>query len=587
MGIVLRITEQQIRQGLRGLPDGSPDYEAIWQRICTEVKLRRSGWNEQPGLPAEKPTASRARRWVIAASAAAVVAASGGTAVYFDHAANRVRTAADAGQKLEAYAEAEGVRLTLNNAAIGRQPLTEEEQMSLRMSLRDTAGRSFELAEFGESTLTDLDTGQKLEISGTKRNIFRRDAQGEDPVLTQYFSGSLPAAGETKRYRLTMKDLFFNQTVETPLEGEFAAGNEYVAIPEEDLKIKITAYDWVSGGDRLNLKYEANRDWPDSQSGDLPSVFAKEPGKIVIKNGEKPLTSPVWGSIGAEQTWSRNTSFTFRKPEGQQIEDLSFAYAYVKTIDKANGEWTIDFAVEGSQAAESDYTLKIDGQQALEERTGMTLPEAVVSPFEVSIPVNRQEGNDGLSRGQFLFYRDILLQVGDLEIPGFQAPIPGQPYVPPGIDPKSPENITFNLVPDAVADLSGKSLTLKLRNAVVVNEYPDVWTAIEPPGDQSQSFSEIMPDQSVMAYKVTRKGKDVHVQTLTENKFYLIGGTRLKVDGRMYESDPNETSSKYDGDFGYRTDVFKNVPEGSDFSINAGPYGVYDSSRDLDLPISD
>ncbi|MEJ8306537.1 hypothetical protein [Saccharibacillus sacchari] len=583
---MLRVAEQQIRKGLQALPDHGPDYDSMWQRIRTEVERRRSGWNEQVDTSNDKRFVSRSRQWIMAASAAAVVIAAGGTAAYFSPSEGSEPTAADVGQQLQATAEVDGVRLTLNNAAIGLQPLAEENQMSLRMTLNDTQGRSFDAAEFGEATLTDLDTGKNLERSGTKRDLFRQEAPGEDYALTQYFAGSLPVAGETKRYRLTMKDLFLNETAETPLGNELVEGQEYAVIPEDDLRIKINAYDWGSGDQRLNVSYEANKDWPKSQSDSLPSTFTKEPGKLTIKNGEKLLTSPVWGSINAEQVWSRNTTFMFHNVNGEKPQDLTFFYAYVKTVDKANGEWTIDFTVQGSQAAASDYTLSIDGQQSLEERTGMKLPEAIASPFRIKIPVIRQEADAKQSAGRFLFYQETILQVDDMEIPGLQAPIPGQEYVPPGIDPKAPETITFNLAQDSLSDLSGKSLTLKLRNAVVMNEYPEIWTSIEPPAAQAQSVKETMPDQSIMAYKVTRKGKDVHVQTLTENKFYLISGTQLKVDGKTYESDSNETSSKYAGDFGYRIDVFKNVPEGSDFSINAGSYGVYDSSRDLDLPIS-
>ncbi|NGZ74885.1 hypothetical protein [Saccharibacillus alkalitolerans] len=459
------ITEQQIKQGMSLLSDGSPDYGEMWNRIRAEVERRRSGWVEETSVIENKRGVSRARRWALAASAAAIVVAAGGTAIYFDQQTEVIPT--EMGQKIDASAEVGGVELTLSSVAIGRKPLEEEQQMALRLRLTDLQKRGFGTVEFGEATLTDLSSGQNLAVSGDKRNLFEFEEGGSASTLTQYFEGNLPAGGESRQYRLTLKDA---------------------------------------------------------------------------------------------------------------------TYSTAQTIDSIQGDWVVEFTVEGEQAASATYAVPIEEQAAIEERTGLKLGEAQISPFEIRIPVIREQGFS-VDQGDFMYYKDSTLKVDNIGVQGLWTPLPGREQAQPGLDPNAPETLYFNLAANSLEDVRKSSLTLQLRNAVVKRSYPDIWTPVAPPSETAQSVSETLPDQSVMAYKVKREGKDIHVHIQTRNDFFMITGTRLRVDGKTYERSESESYSKYNGDTGFQVDVFKNVPEGSEFAINAGEYGVYDSSRDLDIPI--
>lgn len=462
-----RITEQQVKQRMRDLSDGSPDYDEMWSRIQLEVNRRRSGWSEQPNVPEPKRGISRARRWAIAASAAAVLATAGGAAVYFNPLTQQEEMTTEMGQQVGISAEAEGIEVTLNSVVVGRKPSEQDNQIALHLSLTDLRNRGFNTFEFESMTLTDLDTGENLSIQ-SDRSLFQPDeANPIIQTLTQYFESNLSADSQNKKYRLTLNNLTYSTT---------------------------------------------------------------------------------------------------------------------QIVDTIQQEWTLDFTVKNGETVTFGYDLPIQDQTALEQRTGMQLQAAEVGPFELRIPLTRvqQTTVDGF---RFLYYEDVSLRVNDKEVKGRWNPLPLNSKQLAKIGPDASETLYFNFVDYALEDVRDRSLTLQLRNAVVVHEYPDLWTAVPPPTEQAQRLQQPMPDEYVMDYKVTREGSDIHVQTLTKNKFTMVSGTKLKVDGKLYKSDPHRASNKYVGDFGYQIDVFPNVPEGSDFSINAGTYRVQDASRDVDIPI--
>lgn len=463
-----RITEQHVQQRMRNLSDGSPDYDEMWSRIQLEVKRRRSGWSEQPKMPSEeKRGVSRARRWVMAASAAAILATAGGAAVYFNPLMQQEVTMIEMGQQVGISTEVEGIEVMLNSVVVGRKPSEQDNQIALHLSLSDLQNRGFNTFEFEQMTLTDLDNGEDLPMLGS-RNLFQSDGDSlTNQTLTQYFESNLSADSQNKKYRLTLKNLTYSTT---------------------------------------------------------------------------------------------------------------------QIVDTIPGDWVIDFTIENGKAVTFGYTLPIEEQAALEERTGMQLEAAEVGPFELRIPLIRVQKSAADGSG-FMYYEEASLRVDEKEVKGRWNPKPINVNMLADVGPNAPEALYFNLVDYGLDDVRDRSLTLQLRNAVVINEYPDLWTTVAPPTDQAQRFQQTMPDQTVMDYKVTRQGSDVHVQTLTKNKFQMMSGTKLKVDGELYRSDPHQAQNKYVGDFGYQIDVFPNVPEGSDFSINAGTYRVQDASRDLDIPI--
>ncbi|OWR33075.1 hypothetical protein CDO73_00780 [Saccharibacillus sp. O23] len=467
-----RITEAQIKQQFRDLPDGNPNYDEMWKRICAETERRRAGWTEHAAVSEPKRAVSRARRWAMAAAAAAVLAAAGGTAVYFDVFPNKEIVYTEMGQKIGISSESQGVEVTLNSVAVGPRALEQKNQMALRIHLTDSAKRGLTEVQTEQTILTDLDSGRELNrLQEYNDNVFVYDEDKGGWTLTQYFESDLSPEDGTKHYRLTF-------------------------------------------------------------------------------NGLK--------------------------------------YATEQTLDSLQGEWVIDFEVEARNlfAATYDMPIQDQNQSAFEKRTGVKLEAAKVSPFEVRIPVVRDRKYAPDQAG-FVYYEDIVLQTDDKKIPGTWAPNPEreEEFQPEGVDPNGPESLYFNLTDYGLDDINEKSLTLRLRGAIVVNDYPEAWTPVAAPTETPQKVQAKMPDGSVIDYKVTRKGKDVQMQTPNRKELQVVGGTKLKVDGKLYESDPAQTLSKFTQDNGFRIDVFKNVPEGKEFSVNAGTYRVQDSSRDISIPI--
>ncbi len=575
-----QITEQHIQQKMRSLPDGSPNYEEMWSRIRLEVERRRSGWSEQTETVPEKTVFSRARQWTLAASAAAVIATAAGTAVYLEQRAAEPEaiTADPAGQRVDASAEVDGVKLSLDNAVIGYQQTDGTTQMALQMSLSGLEGQAFDDAAFQTATLTDVDSGTSTPIEA----FFNVDEGSDRLTLTRYIQENLPAAGEKRQYRLKMTDLHVNDRVEVPLENP-AEGKSYEIIPADDFRFELSAYRWTAKDTKLSLEYRTNHaePVPDIYDSQKHETQVQHRGFIWAKNGDtviKPKESR-YGENG------KTEFFDFGNLTGQERNNLQFVYSYAQTVKKVEGEWSIDFTVEGSTATPAAESVPIPDTAALEERTGMTLAEAQVTPFEVRIPVTRQDDSSVLQDGKFMYYNRMILQAGEFETKGMQAPIPGLPYNPIEGVTTDGETMYFGFRGNQLQDLAKEPLTLKLRDALVARVYPDIWTEVQPPSDKVQAAGENMPDGSVMAYKIVRKGKDVQITTPTGGKFYLVTGTRLKVDGQTYEPDPKQSYYRDTGKTGFRMDVFKNVPEGSEFAINAGTYGVYDSSRDIDVQI--
>lgn len=575
-----QITEQHIQQKMRSLPDGSPNYEEMWSRIRLEVERRRSGWSEQTETVPERTVFSRARQWTLAASAAAVIATAAGTAVYLEQrqAEPEAITADPAGQRVDASAEVDGVKLSLDNAVIGSSIVEAQKRMVLKMSLSGLEDQKFDYASFKESQITDLDSGKQ--IAADFGNFDAR--AGVDPLkLAEYITENLPAAGEKKRYRIVMRDLYLTGRFETPLAGTPAAGQEYIVVPDQDLRVKLTAYNRVLNGAKLNVEYEANQAEPMPEDYDPKRLNYESSSYLIAKSGDKILkpSSIEW------KKETKSQSFDLKSLTSQERNNLQFVYSYAQTVKKVEGEWSIDFTVEGSTATAAAESVPIPDTAALEERTGMTLAEAQVTLFEVRIPVTREDDSSVLQDGKFMYYNRMILQAGEFETKGMQAPIPGLPYNPIEGVTTDAETMYFNFRGYQLQDLAKEPLTLKLRDALVARVYPDIWTEIQPPSDKVQAAGENMPDGSVMAYKIVRKGKDLQITTPTGGKFYLVTGTRLKVDGQTYEPDPKQSYYRDTGKTGFRMDVFKNVPEGSEFAINAGTYGVYDSSRDIDVQI--
>lgn len=467
-----RVTEAQIKQQFRDLPDGNPNYDEMWKRICAETERRRAGWTEHTTVSEPKRAVSRARRWTMAAVAAAILATAGGTAAYLDLFPKQEIVYTEMGQKIGISTESQGVEVTLNSVAVGPRALEQQNQMALRIHLTDSAKRGLTEVQAEQTTLTDLDSGQELtRLQEYNDNVFVYDEEKGGWTLTQYFESDLSPEDGAKHYRLTL-------------------------------------------------------------------------------NGLK--------------------------------------YATEQTMDSLQGEWVIDFEVEARNLFATTYEMPIQdqNQSAFEERTGVKLGTAKVSPFEVRIPVVRDQKYVPGQAG-FVYYEDVVLQTDDKKVPGTWAPNPelAEEFQQEGVDPNSPESLYFNLSDYGLDDINEKSLTLRLRGAIVVKDYPDVWTKAAAPTETPQKVQETLPDGSVIDYKVTRKGNDVQVQTLNGKELRMVGGTKLKVDGKLYESDPAQTFSKFTGDTGFRIDVFKNVPEGKEFLVNPGTYRVQDPSRDMSIPI--
>ncbi|OWA34327.1 hypothetical protein B9G55_18625 [Saccharibacillus sp. O16] len=578
-----QIANQQVAERLRSLPDGSPDYDKMWNRICLEVERRRSGWNEQTGVAEHQTSASSVRRWMMAASAAAVLAIAGGTTAYFMHNLNNeaVAPAAPAGQQIEASAQVGEVKLTLRNAVIGRRFFDEEDRLALQLNLSGLNNRPFDYAAFRKGTLTDLDSGQNISL--TSMGFDAR--KGIDNLnVTQYVQDNLPAAGEKRHYRLVMNDLYLTGRSEVPLNGEIKQGQTYNVLPEQNLKIKLTSYEWLSNQTKLNVAYQAMGTEPLPQDYD-PAGGYEGSSYLTLKNGDQ--TIPLSSSMADDQGKLESFMLQDLKLTEQERKNLRLVYSYAETVDKIEGEWTIDFTVEASKAATQTYSISLNDQQAFEDRTAMKISPMKVSPFGVEIPIVRQHPNSTWENGQFLYYGKMTLEGDGIQAMGIQRPLPTNKEARDRLLTSPSQLIYFELGDDQIQDLSGQPLTLKLRDAMLYHKYPEVWTPISAPqakaGDHTK---DTMPDGSVMDYQVTRIGEDdVQVQVRGQGQFELISGMLLQVDGRSYKPNAERSEIAEEGDRVIFTEVFENVPQGSNFSINPGAYGVHDPSRDLNMEL--
>ncbi|WP_172199960.1 hypothetical protein [Saccharibacillus qingshengii] len=602
---MLRVTDHDTEQKLRGLRKENPNYDAMWNRIRLEADKRESGWQVQPMQPL-RPR----RKWAMPAACAslAAVIALGAAASqgYFESLYSEAQSA-PVGQSVGVQAEAEGIVLKLNNVVQGTDRSFGQSEASGKMMLDFSLGgfgsEDVRVAGFDKSSITDLDTGKKLELSMGDFNT--DDVRSiEDWETGRTLNTSARVTGEFNqsegphRYRLEMSDLYMIRRTTVPVEGKVKLGQEYTVLPDRDFKMKITDIQWDKKQGLLNIKFMPNKNMPKLEAQDDRLLVMDRGNSVGLKLGDQEIGWSSW-SEGAKITEVEG-SYSVKGITEDQLSDMTMTFTYAETVRVVEGPWALDFTLDPSKAEVPTETVPVEDDSALTKQTGWKLGDALLDAYGVTIPIDRGTDDRSLRDGQIVDYGNITLTDGEVTTSGLQDPTPNmrmnqyrsgeQEFVKfdvQGMVRNGNENkMTYDYWESY--DFRDKPLTATFSGARIAHVDPDLWTPIKVPVEQEQRVSDTLSDGTPVEYRVSRKDKDVLVEIEVPEGVNLYQHTRIRVDGQEYafDTDPMIENSIRDaqGNYNY-VDIYRNVPEGKKFEINMQAYGTVDNTKDAQVII--
>ncbi|GGN98868.1 hypothetical protein [Saccharibacillus kuerlensis] len=604
---MLRITESDTEKKLRELRKENPNYDAMWNRIRLETDKRGSGWQEQTAAPDNKE--SLKKKWLMPAACAALAAVIAvGAAASQGYLENLLpdAKAAPLGQSVGVQAEAEGVVLKLNQVLQGtergygtEQP---EERMTLDFSLSGFGDEDVQIAEFDQSSITDLDTGKKLQLSMGDFNTNYIDSI-EDWAANRTLNTSAKATGAFNeaegmhRYRLEMSGLYMIRRTSIPIEGKVKLGQEYTVLPDQDFKMKISDIKWDEKQNRMTIKFLPNKNVPKLDTKDSSTLEMDRSNVVSLQLGDRDLGPSSWmAPIDSELVVSEmEGEYNIRGLTEDQISDMTMTFHYAEPVRVIEGPWTLDFTLDPSKAEIPTETVPVADDSELNEQTGWTLGEAHFGAYGGIITLDRGKTVVSLEDGEIVNYSSISLTDGKATFSGSQDNVPGLKTTKNNGNPQ--EIISFSTeggmaveAEETIAsyDFRNKPLTLSFSNAWVAHNHPDHWKVIGIPTEDEQQVTDALPDGTQIKYKYHRKGKDVLVEREVPEGTDVYEGTRLRVDGKEYSFDPFPGDEGHvrdqEGNYHY-VDVYRNVPEGETFEIGIGVYGTIDPTKNAKVII--
>lgn len=613
MIIVLRATENETEKKLRELRKENPNYDAMWSRIRLETDKRDSGWQEQTAAPVIKE--SPKKKWLMPAACAAlaaVIAVGAAASQGYLESFLPDAKAAPLGQSVGVQAEAEGIVLKLNHVLQGteRSYGTEqpEERMTLDFSLSGFGDEDVQIAEFDQSSITDLDTGKELELS---MGDFNKDNTHsiEDWAANRTLNTSAKATGAFNeaegmhRYRLETSGLYMIRRTSVPIEGKVKLGQEYTVLPDQDFKMKISDIKWDQKQNRMTVKFLPNKNVPRLDTKDSSTLKMDRSNEVSLQLGDRNLSPSVWSEpINSELGVSEmEGEYNIRNLTEDQISDMTMTFHYAEPVRVIEGPWTLDFTLDPSKAEIPTETVPVADDSELHEQTGWTLGDTLLDTYSIAIPVNRNTEERSLQDGQIVEYGQISLTDGEVTVSGSQYPVRGlenygdreneQEFIKFGV-----QGMTRNATAGQMTydywdsyDFRGKPLTATFSNAWVAHRHDDYWKEIAIPTKEEHSTTDTIPEGLPIKYIVHREGSNVLVQTQLPEGMIAYEGIRLNVDGKFYAHDTDKfaQNSVQDPDTGYYNNVyiFENVPEGQKFELGLQMYGTVDNTKNAKVII--
>lgn len=613
---MLRATENETEKKLRGLKKENPNYDAMWSRVRLEADKRGSGWQEQTAAPIRKE--SPKKRWIMpvtcAALAAVIALGAAASQGYFETLIPDAK-AAPLGQSIGAQDEVEGITFKLNHAVQGTDRAygqsEGQERMVLDLSLSGFDSEDVRIAAFDKSSITDLDTGSKLELSMGDFNtddIRSIEDWESDRILntTSTVTGDISKTEGNHRYRLETSGLYAIRRVTVPIEGNVKLGEEYTVLPDRDFKIKITDIDWDQKQGLMKIKFLPNENVPTLNAEDSTTLGMDRGSSVTLKLGDKDLGPGGWTeSIEPEPGVSEaEGEYNVKGLTEDQIADMTMTFSYAEPVQVVEGPWTIDFTLDSSKAVVPTETIPVEDASELTEKTGWTLGDAQLDAYGVTIPIYRNDDSSDkgsvLKNGQVVSY-SISVTDGEVTTSGSQDPVPGmltskgregeQEFVKIGVQGMA-RNATANQMTHDYwesYDFRGKPLTATFSNAWVVRKHDDYRKEIPVPTKTEQTTTDTLPEGLPIKYIVHREGSDVFVQVQRPEGMDIYEGIRLEVDGKSYPHDADGFGalSVQNAENGYydRVYVFENVPEGEKFELGLQAYGTIDDSKNATVVI--
>ncbi|MEJ8306535.1 hypothetical protein [Saccharibacillus sacchari] len=585
-----RITDSAMENELRDLDDESPDYAAMRRRIVLEADKRRSGWKES--APGAKRSFRPIRTWSTAAGLLACAAAVGVFLLNPDLLPEPASTPATnssetlnayespAGQALEASAELDGIKLTVNNVIQGHLEDGDalekrKDRLVLQMNLSGLAGSDADYAGFASTRLTNLDNGQTQELKGAGFDLRSGAADAQD---AQVLDGDWPAEGESARYRLETSDLYKIKRQNVPLEGEIREGTEYPIASLDGASLLLLDSQWDADTEQLTLNYELRGSDLENETNYPISVSKEARTQLLLNNGATSIQPFLEGKNG--NIVSR--TYTLYGMSEQERQSLTMTYSYAENVEKVEGVWRVDFNLDGEAAQERAVSVKPENAAEIETVIGWRLGQASVGAYGVYLPIDRQPQDRVLHDGLVLYYEKSTLLADGYEF-AQGAHINQQASREPEAA-QGQEALMFELLSEQMRDLTTGPLAIRLQDARIVREAPEGFrTVLADPQQQERDIQAKLPDGSLVHYRYSRQGGDLRVVTETNNRVHLLDTVVLSVNGVEFSPDPDASYEDYRSEGDYRVDVYHNVPQGAEPSIGLDFYSQVDSSLDTKI----
>lgn len=542
--------EKKLKDEMQHTPVSYPDFDQMFESI-------------QRGELRDKDTAlggarsARKRKAAIAVSiAVALTAAPVYAAINYDwmdvlSTRTGLQTALQQGlgQSIEQSVTKNGVTLTVHTA------FTDENRTVLLYSLNPGEGNSQHI--YYESM-------QLVDREGTPiEGDYVQNWNEELGVYQGYFESDWVMSTENSEVSFELNNIRWTEDTSYAIDFDpHEPANQTFVVQRDGIDtISIDAFE--QSEEQLMLKSSISLVDPADKVWSWYRLEAQKPSGEVIAAAEPS----VFGAPGQNQEYT--TQQIYNTSEINE-EGTKFRLVYDREVDRADGEWDLQFSLSKKQMENGTVKKQLD--IPIEEIPGGSrVTEMVVTPTQIRIVLNHEEA---YTRVPYLNYQ---LNVGGKLIPGYDA----------NLEDKHKSELRFELSPEIELSSVGTSpITLIAEHRadqIKGREEPVLLTGIS---EEKQSFT-----QDYEGYPVTWTyyTKDNNLYIESESSDLNFGGINQTYYGQGFDKVYGVPSIQ---DFvgngkNKRMDVYENYRGANELEIYAYMYGIEQPEAELRVALTD
>ncbi|MEK8127474.1 DUF4179 domain-containing protein [Paenibacillus filicis] len=501
--------DQYLRELARKERPELPDFDAMWQRIQTNLETPEKFPRSQRDREARSGLRRRTTRLLPAAAAISTLLVAApvvaGMTLGWPELMGRlgVSTAFNNGfgNPLDITVGSEGVDVTLHGV------VTDAKRLDILFSAVVPDMPSYDYVKFTKASLTD-GKGKSDELV----NLIPTNASGGK--LTGLLETDNGLSWGRNKLSLTLEGLTFFKYTDTPLPAPTAQLQAGQIIPTGTDYGALSIVSVERNGETVSIRYEVPVSSAEASHAH-PHLF--------LTWGDKRISSDYAAVLPTDKENIQLSQANF-KLTAREWEQASLHFSYLEKIRTIGGHWSASFDVDDSKARMAIYRQKLEVPEAAND-SSMKFKELSITPLQIRIDYDDVRM---LPHDAQYDYETYQLQVGERVISG------GRWH-----DDKTRWFLRFES-PEWYKDWSGVPMKLLLSDLIIRKRSTDQWQPLQQVTEQRQSFETTLDGFQVI-FRYYRQGDDLLVESESADERFLgIGQTAIKQDGKWIypEMDP-------------------------------------------------